>query len=220
MSDFTDAVEGFDLGDSVGRTWNAGQTDAAPVSSVTGIVTQKLRQVRSLTGFELPFLKAHCPLPIKMTLPSPTQFPAIAFKRGVTDRVYPDPSALLWDVVEIMKSDLSELSSEGVAYLVEQRPRMQSRAEVIALRQGSGVLFAVHNRTVQGKRGAYRVNMRHGVSRVESGRRHTVGIIFHDAKQCARSSFVDLKEKEYCQIDRGGLYNKAGNPRYSASTLG
>lgn len=123
MSDFTDAVEGFDLGDAVGRTWNAGQAEAAPVSSVTGIVTQKLRQVRPLTGLELPFLKAHSPLPIKMTLPSPTQFPAIAFKRGVTDRVYPDHSALLWDVVEIMKSDLSQLSSQGVAYIQIDAPR-------------------------------------------------------------------------------------------------
>jgi uncharacterized protein len=70
----------------------------------------------------------------------------------------------------------------GEFVLIEQRPRMQSRAEVIPLRQGSGVLFAVQNRPLQGNRGAYRVNMRHGVSRVRSGRRHTVGIIFHDAK--------------------------------------
>jgi len=70
----------------------------------------------------------------------------------------------------------------GEFVLVEQRPRMQSRAEVIPLRQGSGVLFAVHHRPVEGKRGSYRVNLRHGVSRVRSGRRHTVGVIFHDAK--------------------------------------
>ncbi|HXH67096.1 MAG TPA: 2OG-Fe(II) oxygenase [Candidatus Limnocylindrales bacterium] len=70
----------------------------------------------------------------------------------------------------------------GEFVLIEQRPRMQSRAEVIPLRQGSAVLFAVHNRPLQGNRGAYRVNLRHGVSRVRSGRRHTVGVIFHDAK--------------------------------------
>lgn len=58
-----------------------------------------------------------------MTLPGLTQFPAIACKRGVTDRVYPDPSALLWDVVEIIKSDLSQLSSEGVAYIQIDAPR-------------------------------------------------------------------------------------------------
>jgi hypothetical protein len=70
----------------------------------------------------------------------------------------------------------------GEFVLTEQRPRMQSRAEVVPLRQGDGVIFAVHNRPVQGTRGTYRVNLRHGVSRVRSGQRHTVGIIFHDAK--------------------------------------
>jgi uncharacterized protein len=70
----------------------------------------------------------------------------------------------------------------GEFVLTEQRPRMQSRAEVVPLRQGSGVVFAVHQRPVNGTRGVYRVNMRHGVSRLRSGQRHTVGIIFHDAK--------------------------------------
>lgn len=69
----------------------------------------------------------------------------------------------------------------GEFVLVEQRPRMQSRAEVVPLRQGQGVVFATHNRPVQGARGTYRVTLRHGVSRLRSGRRHTLGIIFHDA---------------------------------------
>src|SRR5271166_6036276 len=120
MSDFTDAVEGFDLADAVGRSW---QTGAAAVSSVAGIVTSKLCQVRPLTGHELPFLKAHSPLPIKMTLPSATQFPAISFKAGVTDKVYKDHSALLWDIVEIMKADLKKLSSDGVKYIQIDAPR-------------------------------------------------------------------------------------------------
>jgi 5-methyltetrahydropteroyltriglutamate--homocysteine methyltransferase len=123
MSDFTDVVEGFDLADAVGRTWQAGQSAVATVSSVTGIVTSKLRQVRPLTGHELPFLKAKSPLPIKMTLPSATQFPAIAFKSGVTDKIYKDHSALLWDIVEIMKSDLAKLSSDGVSYIQIDAPR-------------------------------------------------------------------------------------------------
>jgi hypothetical protein len=72
--------------------------------------------------------------------------------------------------------------SGGEFVLTEQRPRMQSRAEVVPLGQGDAVVFAVHHRPVQGTRGIYRVNLRHGVSRVRSGRRHTVGIIFHDAK--------------------------------------
>ena len=72
--------------------------------------------------------------------------------------------------------------SGGEFVLTEQRPRMQSRVEVVPLQQGNAVLFAVHHRPVQGSKGAYRVNLRHGVSRVRSGRRHTLGIIFHDAK--------------------------------------
>ncbi|MEP6656035.1 MAG: 2OG-Fe(II) oxygenase [Betaproteobacteria bacterium] len=70
----------------------------------------------------------------------------------------------------------------GEFVLTEQRPRMQSRAEVVPLEQGDGVIFPVHHRPVQGKRGSYRVNLRHGVSRVRTGHRHTLGIIFHDAQ--------------------------------------
>jgi uncharacterized protein len=69
----------------------------------------------------------------------------------------------------------------GEFVLTEQRPRMQSRVEVVPLRQGDGVVFPVHHRPVQGSRGVYRVHMRHGVSRIRSGHRHTLGIIFHDA---------------------------------------
>ena len=72
--------------------------------------------------------------------------------------------------------------SGGEFVLTEQRPRMQSRAEVVPLRQGEAVIFPVHHRPVQGTRGIYRVNMRHGVSRIRDGHRHTLGIIFHDAK--------------------------------------
>jgi 5-methyltetrahydropteroyltriglutamate--homocysteine methyltransferase len=123
MSDFTDAVEGFDFGDAVARNWSAGDKGAAPVSSVAGVVTKKLRQMRPLTGHELPFLKAHSPGDIKMTLPSATQFPAISFKLGVTDTIYKDHSALLWAVVDIMKSDLTTLSSDGVKYIQIDAPR-------------------------------------------------------------------------------------------------
>ena len=69
----------------------------------------------------------------------------------------------------------------GEFVLTEQRPRMQSRVEVVPLEQGDAVVFAVHHRPVHGTRGDYRVNLRHGVSRVRSGRRNTLGIIFHDA---------------------------------------
>jgi hypothetical protein len=69
----------------------------------------------------------------------------------------------------------------GEFVLTEQRPRMQSRAEVVPLRRGDGVAWAVRSRPVPGRRGTYRVNLRHGVSRLRSGRRHTLGLIFHDA---------------------------------------
>jgi 5-methyltetrahydropteroyltriglutamate--homocysteine methyltransferase len=123
MSDFTDAVEGFDLGNAIGRSWQAGPGARVAVSSVAGIVTAKLRQVQPLTGHELPFLKVNSPLPIKMTLPSATQFPAISFKNGVTDKIYKDHSALLWDIVEIMKGELRKLSSDGVKYIQIDAPR-------------------------------------------------------------------------------------------------
>ena len=71
--------------------------------------------------------------------------------------------------------------SGGEFVLTEQRPRMQSRAEVVPLQQGDGVVFAVNQRPMRGARGAYRVKLRHGVSRIRSGQRHALGVIFHDA---------------------------------------
>ena len=82
----------------------------------------------------------------------------------------------------VLLSDPERDFRGGEFVLVEQRPRMQSRAEVVSLRKGDAVAFAVHHRPVRGKRGNYRVTLRHGVSRVRSGRRYTLGIIFHDAK--------------------------------------
>lgn len=83
--------------------------------------------------------------------------------------------------VAILLSEPGRDFTGGEFVLTEQRPRMQSRAEVVPLRQGDAVVFAVHHRPVNGTRGPYRVNMRHGVSRLRSGMRHTAGIIFHDA---------------------------------------
>ena len=84
--------------------------------------------------------------------------------------------------VAILLSEPGRDFAGGEFVLTEQRPRMQSRAEVVPLTQGDAVAFAVHHRPVQGTRGTYRVNLRHGVSRLRSGHRHTVGVIFHDAK--------------------------------------
>ena len=83
--------------------------------------------------------------------------------------------------IAILLSEPGRDFTGGEFVMTEQRPRMQSRAEVVPLRKGDGVVFTVRNRPVQGTRGVYRVNLRHGVSRIRSGVRHVVGIIFHDA---------------------------------------
>jgi hypothetical protein len=90
------------------------------------------------------------------------------------DHVFPLQTAVL------LSSPRQDFTG-GEFVLTEQRPRMQSRAEVVALEQGDAVIFPVHHRPVQGTRGIYRVNMRHGVSRLRSGERFTLGVIFHDA---------------------------------------
>jgi uncharacterized protein len=84
--------------------------------------------------------------------------------------------------VAILLSRREQDFTGGEFVMTEQRPRMQSRAGVVPLGQGDGVVFTVRQRPVQGSRGVYRVNLRHGVSRIRSGRRHTLGIIFHDAE--------------------------------------
>ncbi len=126
MSPLTEAVEGFDFEDEVPRNWNAaGQATVKAAGSihVTGIVKSKLKQVRPLTADELPFLRKHSPGDIKVVLPSATQFPAIAFKSGVTDKVYKNHSALLRDIVDIMKKDIATLPAQGVKYIQIDAPR-------------------------------------------------------------------------------------------------
>jgi uncharacterized protein len=81
----------------------------------------------------------------------------------------------------VLLSDPGEDFTGGEFLLVEQRPRVQSRGEVVPLLHGEAVIFPVHHRPVDGARGPYRVTMRHGVSRIRSGERYTLGIIFHDA---------------------------------------
>jgi 5-methyltetrahydropteroyltriglutamate--homocysteine methyltransferase len=125
MSDFTDAVEGFDFGDAVQRAWQEDQQGekTAAVSSISGIVTSALEQRRPLTGHELPFLREYAPGPVKITLPSATQFPAISFKYGITDAVYRDPFALLDAIAGIMAQDIRTFAASGIAYLQIDAPR-------------------------------------------------------------------------------------------------
>ena len=110
MSDFTNAVEGFDFGDTISRQWSDEAAKSGipqpAVSNINGIVTAPLRQRQPLTGRELPYMRSHSPGPIKITLPSASQFPAISFKYGITDRAYHDPYALLSAITEIMVADI------------------------------------------------------------------------------------------------------------------
>jgi 5-methyltetrahydropteroyltriglutamate--homocysteine methyltransferase len=124
MSDFNDAVDGFDYDDAVQRSWNAaGTTQTVAPSAVKGIVTGKLRRMRRLAEHETAFLREHSPGPIKMTLPSATQFPAISYKKGISDKAYADHSAFLRDVVDIIKDETTALSTEGVSYIQIDAPR-------------------------------------------------------------------------------------------------
>lgn len=127
MSDFTEAVEGFDFGDAVQRSWKEDPNDAAgkhtAVSSITGVVTSALKRRQPLTGRELPFLREHAPGPIKITLPSATQFPAISFKYGITDQAYADPYALLASISSIMAEDIGSFAGAGISYLQIDAPR-------------------------------------------------------------------------------------------------
>jgi uncharacterized protein len=82
----------------------------------------------------------------------------------------------------VLLSEPGQDFTGGEFVLTEQRPRMQSRVEVVPLARGDGAIWAVRRRPVQGTRGSYRVTMRHGVSRIRSGHRHSAGVIFHDAE--------------------------------------
>ena len=125
MGDFTDAVEGFDFTDGVARKWDTAAASGPTLGKgrVAGVVVEKIRAVRPLTGHELPFLNHHSPGDIKMTLPSATQFPAISYKRGRSEQAYPTYSAMLWDIVEIMRTEMARLAAEGVKYIQIDAPR-------------------------------------------------------------------------------------------------
>ncbi len=107
----------------------------------------------------------------------------LKYGRGDYNRLHQDLyGSLVFPLqLTVLLSDPAGGFTGGEFLLVEQRPRMQSRGEVVSLGQGEAVIFPVHHRPVEGARGAYRATMRHGVSRVRSGERHTLGIIFHDA---------------------------------------
>jgi len=120
MSDFHESVSGLDRGEQVARVWSG---SAAPLGSLAGVVTSKIRQSRRLAKHELDFLKQFSPGDIKMTLPTANQFPAIAYKKGISEKAYPTRSAFLWDIVPIIRSEIQALVKEGVKYVQVDAPR-------------------------------------------------------------------------------------------------
>ena len=127
MSDFHESVDGLDMQGAIDRNWHsAGNATAiaTPTSRpVAGIVVEKLRKKKRLTEHEVAFLKEHSPGDIKMTLPSANQFPAITYRKGISDKVYPTHSELLWDIVPIIQSEIQALIEEGVKYIQIDAPR-------------------------------------------------------------------------------------------------
>ena len=123
MSDFNDAVEGIDEGVAVARTWKT-ETGASPrPSMVPGTIVAKIKQKRRLTGHEFAFVKQHSPGDVKVTLPTANQFPAIYYKKGISDKVYPTYSDFLLDIVPIFKAEIRALVDEGAQYVQIDAPR-------------------------------------------------------------------------------------------------
>ncbi len=120
MSDFNDSVEGLDSGEAVGRSW---QGQAGNVSRVAGVAVAKIRAKKRMTLQEAEFLRQHSPGDFKITLPSANQFPAISFKRGISDEAYANPSELLWDAVPVIKAEVEALATERVSYIQIDAPR-------------------------------------------------------------------------------------------------
>jgi 5-methyltetrahydropteroyltriglutamate--homocysteine methyltransferase len=121
MSDFYDSVEGLDKDGSVAREWQGeSQTQGRPLK---GVVVEKIRKMRRLAAHETGFLERHSPGDFKITLPSANQFPAIMYKKGLSDRAYANPSEFLWDVVPIIRAEIQALAAEGVKYIQIDAPR-------------------------------------------------------------------------------------------------
>ncbi len=127
MGDFYDSVEGLDTGGTVERKWKKGEggNGQSGVSAIPllGVVRKPIRQTKRLTKDELDFLKQHSPGDIKITLPTANQFPAIMYKKGISESAYPTYSDFLWDMVGIFKSEIGSLVNEGVSYVQIDAPR-------------------------------------------------------------------------------------------------
>ena len=123
MSDFNDAVEGIDEGVAVARTWQTGAGPSSRPSMVPGTIVGNIKQKRRLTEHEFAFVKQHSPGDVKVTLPTANQFPAIYYKKGISDKIYPTHSDFLWDIVPIIKAEIQALVKEGAQYVQIDAPR-------------------------------------------------------------------------------------------------
>jgi 5-methyltetrahydropteroyltriglutamate--homocysteine methyltransferase len=121
MSGFYDSVEGLDRDGSIGRLWR-GQSGVKD-NRLTGIVVEKIRQKKRLTAHETAYLQAHAPGDFKTTLPTANQFPAIMYKKGLSDSAYANHSEFLWDIVPIIRAEIQALVSEGAKYIQIDAPR-------------------------------------------------------------------------------------------------
>ena len=127
MSDFNDSIEGLDDAEAITRDWKIEQSGAVAVANLKnrlpGVVVAKIRQKKRLTGHEVAFLQRHSPGDIKITLPTPNQFPAIAYKKEFSAQAYASYSEFLWDIVPIFQNEIRALASEGIPYIQIDAPR-------------------------------------------------------------------------------------------------
>jgi len=127
MSDFYESVDGLDNGDEIARAWKGAAAPAGGGNSgfgrLAGVVVGPIQQKKRLTSHEVGFLKKHSPGVIKMTLPTANQFPAIAYKKGISEHAYATQSDFLWAIVPIIQSEIQALLGEGIKYLQVDAPR-------------------------------------------------------------------------------------------------
>ena len=124
MSDFNEAVEGIDESDNLLRAWQASASGTGTQPSrVPGIVVGKIKQTRRLTEHEFAFTKQHSPGDVKVTLPTANQFPAIYYKKGISDKIYPTYSDFLQDIVPIIKTEIHAVVNQGAQYVQIDAPR-------------------------------------------------------------------------------------------------
>ena len=123
MGDFYESVEGLDRDGSIARAWKGQSAGGTALAAPTGLVVGKIRQTKRLTKHEADFLLSHSPGDSKMTLPTANQFPAIAYRKGLSEQAYATYSDFLWDVVPIIKSEIQALVHEGIKYVQLDAPR-------------------------------------------------------------------------------------------------